>query len=581
MKRAFHSIDACRPWIRTGLVACMLAGSGVVQAATITVDESVDDNPGVGNGSCSLREAVIAANTNAAVDGCAAGEPAPAVDEIGFDPATDGVPLELTRRGSAEDLGDTGDLDIVEDVIIRGNGMGTYSITDGFALDGTVIDADAPGASSLDDRVIDVHGGSVEIEGVVITGGRNVTQGGGIRLAAGASLILRDVGVTGNNIAFTGLVLGGGIVSRGDLEITGSVIATNGATATSASDNALGGGLAVVQGDAALDDVVLFLNRARTAGGEAFGGGVLVDTGGSFVLADSLVINNVAQAQIAGGAAFGGGMGFDGAGTVVRTSVAENVAGAVDAAGGGGIAADGALYLGNVTVSGNRAVSENGQASGGGLLGPGTVNNATVFGNEAEGVAGGGSPGGTGGGVWGTATLSNTVVAGNTATEAGPDCINGTTSDGYNLIGDGTDCALAAAAGDRVGTGSAPLDPLLGELEDNGGGMSIGGNTVPMYTHAPGPQSPLLDSANPNPVMASMPPACEPLDQRGESRPTDDDGDGGAVCDIGAFEGAVMAASNGGGGLFGPLVCVLLGLLALARMVATDRGRQAARLGVR
>lgn len=55
-------------------------------AATIVVD-STDDALTV-DGNCTLREAVKAANVNGAVDGCAAGDGADAIE----------VPLELPRR---------------------------------------------------------------------------------------------------------------------------------------------------------------------------------------------------------------------------------------------------------------------------------------------------------------------------------------------------------------------------------------------------------------------------------------------------------------------------------------------------
>jgi hypothetical protein len=64
-------------------------------------------------------------------------------------------------------------------------------------------------------------------------------------------------------------------------------------------------------------------------------------------------------------------------------------------------------------------------------------------------------------------------------------------------------------------------DPLLRPLQDNGG------NTL---THALPPFSPAIDHADT--------PNCPASDQRGATRPLDGDGDGLALCDIGAFEAA-------------------------------------------
>ncbi len=53
---------------------------GATAAATITVNTTADDN--TVNGNCTLREAIQAANTNTAVDGCVAG--VAGLDEIVF-----------------------------------------------------------------------------------------------------------------------------------------------------------------------------------------------------------------------------------------------------------------------------------------------------------------------------------------------------------------------------------------------------------------------------------------------------------------------------------------------------------------
>ena len=58
-------------------------------------------------------------------------------------------------------------------------------------------------------------------------------------------------------------------------------------------------------------------------------------------------------------------------------------------------------------------------------------------------------------------------------------------------------------------------------------GLGWYGGSTPV--HQPLPGSPAVDQ-----TIAAL--ACPSFDQRGLSRPRDGDGDGGAVCDIGAVE---------------------------------------------
>ncbi len=114
--------------------------------------------------------------------------------------------------------------------------------------------------------------------------------------------------------------------------------------------------------------------------------------------------------------------------------------------------------------------------------------------------------------------LANTIVAQNTNAGA-PDCGDtGTvTSAGYDLIGNSTGCTFVAGTGDQVGSGAAPIDPLLGPLGANGGLTA----TVPLASG-----SPAIDTGNPA-VPGSGGDACAATDQRGAPR---------ALCDIGAYE---------------------------------------------
>jgi hypothetical protein len=116
-------------------------------------------------------------------------------------------------------------------------------------------------------------------------------------------------------------------------------------------------------------------------------------------------------------------------------------------------------------------------------------------------------------------TLNNTLIAGNfRGTGTTRDDVNGSvvSTSANNLIGDGTGLSgiTNGSQGNLIGTGAAPIDPLLEALANNGG---------PTRTHALGRNSPALARAS------STVPGFSPYDQRGVAR------DAGEA-DIGAYE---------------------------------------------
>ena len=88
-----------------------------------------------------------------------------------------------------------------------------------------------------------------------------------------------------------------------------------------------------------------------------------------------------------------------------------------------------------------------------------------------RGVAGGG-----GGGIHndhgGTVNSRNSIIAGNANyfLAPGPDFYGPLTSQGYNLIGNNDGTIISGdATGNIVGTATAPVNPGLGGLGNNGG----------------------------------------------------------------------------------------------------------------
>ena len=103
-------------------------------AATLTVDSTADESAGSGaNGTCTLREAISAANGNVAVDGCPAGSAGVTdVIEVPY-----GI-YSLSLAGAGEEANLTGDLDITESVIVRG--VVPAGVTGGSADGGRSVD---------------------------------------------------------------------------------------------------------------------------------------------------------------------------------------------------------------------------------------------------------------------------------------------------------------------------------------------------------------------------------------------------------------------------------------------------------
>jgi hypothetical protein len=193
---------------------------------------------------------------------------------------------------------------------------------------------------------------------------------------------------------------------------------------------------------------------------------------------------------------------------VDRSTLSGNVA---DRGGGISLMGSGNLFVRNSTLSGNGAFV------GGGGLEVSHVEGQVVL--EFSTIVDNGGPSGAGlraesGAIW----LHGDLIGANLG---GLDCTVGAGSlaaSGLSLDVDGSCASLA-------GVGVTTVTSLeLGPLGTNGG---------PSRTHLPEAASPVLDVA---PDCASRTGARIGRDQRGYPRPTDDNGDGVAACDLGAVE---------------------------------------------
>jgi hypothetical protein len=232
----------------------------------------------------------------------------------------------------------------------------------------------------------------------------------------------------------------------------------------------------------------------------------------------------------------------------VVTGNAANSSGALPSNGGGifvGSLGAPALIIRRSTISGNSATQD-----GGGIAGIGTITNCTISGNSAARYGGGIAPSGTmtiinstianntgatGGGVRDGGlgvTARNTIFAKNTATTTDPDFSGPLNSQGFNLIGNNTGTTITPAqSSDQIGTAGAPIDPLLGPLQNNGGPVLTLALLSGSRAIDKGDSS--IDPITGNPIT---------IDQRGVgySRTVDDpsipNAAGGDGTDIGAFE---------------------------------------------
>jgi CSLREA domain-containing protein len=289
-------------------VLFVAAPANAADIAVTTRDDAI-----AADGQCSLREAIIAANTDTPGSGCPTGAPGGDPDVIRLA----GGPYALGVAGTNEDSAATGDLDVLGGgpVTIEGNGA-------------TI---DAAGV----DRVFDVvdPAALLTLKSVTVTDGVAPPHevGGGI-LSAGTLTLIRAT-VTNNRIDPSGPGfdggLGGGIFSTGALSLTDSTVSDNraGDAGPGASgpgfDGGRGGGI-YAAGPTTIVRSRLLRNAAGDAGqgdddedggtGGA-GGGLFVAGGGSATVTNVLFGANTAGRGGRGGDGTGpGGSGSGGTG---------------------------------------------------------------------------------------------------------------------------------------------------------------------------------------------------------------------------------------------------------------------------
>ena len=330
-----------------------------------------------------------------------------------------------------------------------------------------------------------VAGSTVEIDGLTMTHGFRIGQGGGI-VNDGGTLTISNSSLT-NNYTVSTYARGGAIFNNGGtLTIENSTLADNFAYGQTGSS--FGGAIFSFGGIVTIENSTLSGNYCYANSNNGLGGGIY-NFGGTLSVSDSTLSDNRAG---------GGGGIFNPANsqlTVIGSTLVNNSIGSFYSdESGGGISNFGTLMMVNSTVSGNSSnfmISSEGGAglsNGGGMA---TVINSTFTGNSSNYGVGGIRNTGAG-----TLSLYNSIVANS---QTGGDIL-GSYTGSNNLFG------------------TVPLGPL----QDNGG---------PVMTHAL-PASSLANDAGDNNLV----PVDITADQRGDGFSRIFNG----TVDIGAFERQVL-----------------------------------------
>ena len=336
----------------------------------------------------------------------------------------------------------------------------------------------APGVGTPQFRFFQVgDGASLLIDGLTLRGGSG-DSGGALLVLTGGAASVRASFLIGNSAHSGGAINAG---TRTSLDISESTV----------SDNVVDG-----VGGGVLTAGAASITASMVAGNKAAAGGGIENALGTVAIAASTIANNTVSGA-------GGGLDTElGTATVERSSLTGNHAGS-----GGGVFNSGSLLLVNSAVSANSA------AVGAGVANHhfrATLVNDTVAANIVTNSGDGGAVYNEGGDY----ALVNTIMASNAGGNCNDRLGTSVTDGGRNLSypADDRSCPASLARG----------DPMLGQLQDNGG---------PTDTMAPALGSAAINAGDDTVCAAPVGDGgAGGRDQRGVVRPQ------GRHCDIGAVE---------------------------------------------
>ena len=346
------------------------------------INSAGDDVSGIANGQLTLREALIAAETNAPFGDAAAGSANG--DTVSFALGLTGQTINLVN----------GPFSLSDDVLIDG-GLTNIAINGQNASQVFVISTSETidlrrmrlrnGWSAATGGALAASGsGSLQLDEIFLSNSRADGVGGGGIFSSIAALHIEDSTLSSN--------LAQGVVGQGGgLYVASGAVTIDRTNFNSNIANASGGGIEIVDGTLDLSDSSLNGNIAGPSGSAApgNGGGLHVSgTSGTWVnVVGGSVRNNMAASQ-------GGGLWNQlGSTTIVRDGavVRDNFAfGAAGSEGGGGIFNNGGtVRVIDSTVDGNSASGSAGRGGGiystGGIL---NVRGSTMQLNRADGAGG-------------------------------------------------------------------------------------------------------------------------------------------------------------------------------------------------
>ena len=327
----------------------------------------------------------------------------------------------------------------------------------------------------------------------------------------GEDTITFDESLSGGTIALTQTEpapRGGGEVNQ-DLDITDSVNIIGLGAKNLTIDGLNGGnGIFKVTGqntDFNLEGLTIANGtEQRFFRSDSGGAGTIDFDGANLTLKDSVIVG--------GSGVFTGAISNSGNASIISSTITDSSSTPPEGSFASGVISNGRnLEIFNSTISNN---------SSPGILNRGTleISNSTISNNNQDSISNNsgrnlGSEITTTDGS--TANITSSVISGNSQQDSFDDLSGEFTSGGNNLISDGSGGFVNGENGDLVGTVDNPIDPLLGELQDNGGDTP---------TQALLAESPAIDAgSNPNNLAT---------DQRGEGF----DRTVGEGTDIGAFE---------------------------------------------
>jgi CSLREA domain-containing protein len=269
------------------LIAALLGGADVRPArADVIVVTTLSD--ATGGSDCTLRDAIAAANLDAAVGGCAAGS--------GADTVALATGATYTFAAADNTVGGANALPaVVGDLTLEGRGS---------------VIARSEAAGTPEFRLLRVQaGGKLRLRGVTVSNGRIAGDGAGVSVSAGGAVDVRDgvfrgnwAGASGGAIAGPGpIAVAGTTFSGNHAGAFGGAIAGNDETVANstftANDAGIGGGALFIDGTLSLVNSTVAVNS---------GYGVFKVASGTTTVTNSILANN-SPGNCAGGVTDGGG----------------------------------------------------------------------------------------------------------------------------------------------------------------------------------------------------------------------------------------------------------------------------------